>query len=189
MTYGGNGLTMTTQHLLKIAPAILSAVFGIAGLMKLTGTAYEVEHFAAWGFPGYAVYLVGAAELLGGLAMLYRPLRGIAAAGLFFIMLGAIGTHALHAEVSGLLAPSAMGLIALAVAYEYLRQGSIGRAIQTSRIARFAELATVPAMVSESHGRATVSNNASPQSTHEQTHVRSHDGWYPVSIDLPVWFP
>ena len=157
--------------------------------MKLTGSAYEVEHFAAWGFPGYAVYLIGAAELLVGLAILYRPLRSIAAAGLFFIILGAIGTHALHAEISGLLAPSAIGLIALAVAYEHLRQGWSGRAVQTSRSARSAEWATVPARVSESHGSATVSNIASPQSTHGPTHMRSHDGWYPDSVDLPVWFP
>ena len=44
------------------------------------------------------MYLTGALEVVGGLAVAIGILRKFAAAGLALLMLGAIATHLMHAE-------------------------------------------------------------------------------------------
>ena len=78
---------------------VLALLFILSGSGKFFGMA-EVwaRHFAGWGYPDGFSYLIGALEVLGGLALLVPMTAGLGAAGLAVIMAGAISTHALHSE-------------------------------------------------------------------------------------------
>lgn len=44
------------------------------------------------------MYLIGSIEVAGGIALLFRRVSALAAAGLALMMVGAVMTHVLHAE-------------------------------------------------------------------------------------------
>ncbi|MFK4089333.1 DoxX family protein [Kribbella sp. NPDC020789] len=60
------------------------------------GPAYS-EKFVDWGWPSWMRFVVGALELVFGLAMLVprRRVRFIGATGLVFVLIGAVTTHLL----------------------------------------------------------------------------------------------
>ena len=68
--------------------------------------------FAHWGYPAYAQYVIGVLEILGGLGVLVPRWRRPAAAILVVLMIGALCTHAAHAEVPRLIAPLVLGGLA-----------------------------------------------------------------------------
>jgi uncharacterized membrane protein len=99
------GLIMTSTH---IAPArsratnrtlwtaqILLGVFFIVASAgpKLFGQAYAVQIFTEIGAGQWFRYLVGALELAGGIGLLVPRLAGLAALGLFGLMIGATLTQ------------------------------------------------------------------------------------------------
>ncbi|HYS53493.1 MAG TPA: DoxX family protein [Thermoanaerobaculia bacterium] len=96
----------------------LAVVFVLVGTSKLQGPSARrwTERFVRWGYPAGAARVVGVLEILGGLAVLIPKLRRAAAAMLIGIMLGALGTHLVHAEFLRLIAPMALGGLAFVVA-------------------------------------------------------------------------
>lgn len=97
---------------------ILALFFAGAAVAKLVGSQEMTEAFHAWGYPAWFRYVVGAGEILGAILLLFphknmlgAPLRFWGAVDLVVIMVGAVGTHIVHAEYLGTLLP--FGLIAL----------------------------------------------------------------------------
>lgn len=93
---------------------VLAAVgFGGAGTAKLMGVEMVHMSFANMGLPVWFGYFIGAAELIGGLALLYPRLSSPAATGLFIIGLGAIGYHIAFPPVSAGIAAFVLTLLVL----------------------------------------------------------------------------
>ena len=83
---------------LQITTGLLVLIFLGSGLAKLSGLEFERVAFARWGYPLWFMYLTGLIEVLAGLALLWRRITALVAAGLGCFMIGAVLTHALHAE-------------------------------------------------------------------------------------------
>ena len=97
------------------ACAILLAVaFVFVGISKLEGPSAIrwTERFVNWGYPANTQYVIGVLEILGGLGLLIPKSRQAAAATLVTLMIGAIGTHAFHAEFPRLIPPIVLGGLA-----------------------------------------------------------------------------
>ena len=97
------------------ACAILLAVgFVSVGISKLEGPSAVrwTERFVDWGYPANAQYVIGMLEILGGLGVLIPKWRRAAAATLVVLMIGALGTHAVHAEFPRLIPPLVLGGLA-----------------------------------------------------------------------------
>jgi uncharacterized membrane protein YphA (DoxX/SURF4 family) len=69
---------------------VAAAVFVYAALPKLTAASQEVANFAATGLGNPGMYLVGAAEVAGAVALLIPMLCGLAALALVGLMIGAV---------------------------------------------------------------------------------------------------
>jgi putative oxidoreductase len=94
--------------------AVLAIAFLFAGVTKLEGPSAMrwAERFAQWGYPAHASYVVGAFEILGGVGVLIPGWRRAAAAILVALMIGALCTHAVHAEFRRLIPPLVLGGLA-----------------------------------------------------------------------------
>ena len=92
----------------------LAVAFVFAGISKLDGPSAMrwTERFVNWGYPANAQYVIGVLEILGGLGVLIPKWRRTAAATLVALMIGALGTHALHAEFPRLIPPLVLGGLA-----------------------------------------------------------------------------
>jgi putative oxidoreductase len=95
----------------------VAMAFVFAGFLKLQGLSAIgwSERFAHWGYPANTHYLVGVLEMLGGLGVLIPRWRRPAAATLVGLMIGALGTHALHAEFARFIPPLVLGGLAFLV--------------------------------------------------------------------------
>jgi len=73
---------------------IVTALYVVAGgAAKLAGVEHVHHSFAVLGLPAWFGYFIGVCEILGAVALFIRPLAAISAAGLGFIMLGALFYH------------------------------------------------------------------------------------------------
>lgn len=97
---------------LTAVSVLLALIFLASGGAKLASLQFELDAFARWGYPLWFMYATGAIEVAGGLALLWRPLSALAAAGLGAMMIGAVATHAVHAEWPMLVLASAILLLA-----------------------------------------------------------------------------
>ena len=93
----------------------LAVAFVFAGFLKLQGPSAIGwgERFVHWGYPANFHYVVGVLEILGGLGVLIPQWRRPAAAILVALMLGALGTHAVHGEFPRFIPPLVLGGLAL----------------------------------------------------------------------------
>jgi len=82
----------------RILTYLLAVIFLASGAAKLIGLPFETEAFARWGYPVEFMYLTGVLELAGAVGLLLPRLSALAALCLAALMLGAVGTHVLHAE-------------------------------------------------------------------------------------------
>ncbi len=82
----------------RIIVFALALVFFASGAAKLAGLAFEIEAFQRWGYPLWFMYATGAFEVLGAIALLIPRSSAPAAATLAALMVGAVGTHVVHAE-------------------------------------------------------------------------------------------
>ena len=82
----------------KIVSSLLALIFALSGGAKLLDLPFETEAFSRWGYPVEFMYLTGVLELAGAVGLLLPRLSALAALCLAALMLGAIGTHVLHAE-------------------------------------------------------------------------------------------
>lgn len=92
----------------------LAIAFVSIGLSKLEGRAAGrwAERFAQWGYPAGTQYVVGVCEILGGLGVLIPKWRRAAGLTLAVLMIGALGTHAVHGEFPRLIPPIILGGLA-----------------------------------------------------------------------------
>jgi putative oxidoreductase len=77
--------------------AVLAAIFVYAGTAKFTSPLWP-RMFARWGYPENVHLLVGAVEIVAGLALLVPRMAARAALVLILVMIGAGLTHMLHGE-------------------------------------------------------------------------------------------
>ena len=93
----------------------LAVTFVFVGILKLEGPGAIrwTERFVNWGYPAHAQYVIAVLEILGGLGVLMPKWRKAAAATLVALMIGALGTHAVHAEFPRLIPPLVLGGLAL----------------------------------------------------------------------------
>lgn len=83
---------------MRLFAMLLAAILLLSGGAKLAGLEFEIEAFQRWGYPLWFMYLIGSIEAAGGMALLFRRVSALAAAGLALMMIGAVMTHVLHAE-------------------------------------------------------------------------------------------
>jgi putative oxidoreductase len=101
----------------------LAVAFVLVGISKLEGPSAMrwTGRFAHWGYPANAQYVIGVFEILGGLGVLIPRWRRAAAAILVALMIGALCTHAVHAELPRLIVPLVLGGLALLLYSSRLR--------------------------------------------------------------------
>jgi len=118
-----DGRMQTKNTIAWIVAGLLAAAFLFSGYAKLAGQKDLIESFAKWGFSTAFMYFIGAAEVAGGIGVLLKRTRVLAAIGLGIIMVGAVVTHILNGE--GFTGPAV--LLALLAALLWLRQGELRR--------------------------------------------------------------
>jgi len=109
--------TNRKDEAIRIGSYILGAMFVLAGATKLASMGDHAAHFAAWGFPAWFLYVVGATEVAAGALLVASKTRFIAAATLASTMVGAVGTHVVAGEFSQTAAPAAFLIATGAIAY------------------------------------------------------------------------
>jgi len=77
---------------------LLAAEFIAAGARKFAPGSSWSHMFLAWGYPPWFRFVVGAVEVLSGLALFVPQARRGAIGVLLAIMAGAVATHLLHGE-------------------------------------------------------------------------------------------
>ncbi|MEW6590520.1 MAG: DoxX family protein [Pseudomonadota bacterium] len=82
----------------RILSYILAALFIASGGAKLASLPLEVEAFARWGYAPVFMYVIGVLEVAGAVGLLIPRLSALASLCLAGIMVGAVATHAIHAE-------------------------------------------------------------------------------------------
>ena len=107
---------------------LLALAFLYFGITKYTGGAEVVASYEDIGAGQWLRYFTGATEILGGLALLYLPLAGLAAAALALQMIGATITQLAIVDDGNPTIPIIFGLLALVIAW--LRRD---RSIETLR--------------------------------------------------------
>jgi uncharacterized membrane protein YphA (DoxX/SURF4 family) len=96
---------------------VLAVAFVFVGVSKLGGASAMswAGRFGHWGYPANAQYFVGVFEILGGLGVLIPQWRRAAALTLGALMVGALGTHVVHAEFPRVIPPLVLGGLAFLV--------------------------------------------------------------------------
>lgn len=90
---------------LWFATFVAAAVFLMAGSGKLMASPPNPEGFAHWGYPLWMMYVVGAAEVLGALLLLWPRLASFGAVVLAAVMVGAVVTHLVFREWTAMMLP------------------------------------------------------------------------------------
>ncbi|TGG92036.1 DoxX family protein [Natronospirillum operosum] len=99
---------------------LLAAVYVWSGWLTASGAEGMVEAFERFGLPDWFRITLGIGELIAGLVLLIKPLVGLAALGLSFLMLGALLTHLIHDPLAYSL--GAVVLFTLLVVLMWLRR-------------------------------------------------------------------
>ncbi len=94
-----------------ILQVVLGLFFMFAGFNKLRDLSSTVAMFGNLGLPSVLAYVVGGAELLGGIGLLVPRLTRFVAMGLVIIMIGAVFMHA--TKIPGGLSGGIPALVAL----------------------------------------------------------------------------
>jgi uncharacterized membrane protein YphA (DoxX/SURF4 family) len=85
---------------------LIGALFVFSGAMKLLARGQVVQLFAHWGYPAWLAMLVGAVELLAGIAIFVPGTRRLAAWVIIVLTLGSAVTHVRAAEYPSLIVNS-----------------------------------------------------------------------------------
>jgi putative oxidoreductase len=106
-----------------IAAWVLSVVLAVgflaAGGSKLAAVPYQVQLFGLLGFPVWFMYVTGVLEIAGAVALLIPRYAVVGAVLIICVMLGALASLLMHAQMS--LLPATLVLLVLAAAVGYLR--------------------------------------------------------------------
>ncbi|WP_324678373.1 DoxX family protein [Hymenobacter sp. GOD-10R] len=107
-------MSSSTRNIIAwILQVLLGLAFIASGFKKLSDLTATVGMFSSMGLPGALAYVVGAAELLGGIGLLVPRFTRLAAIGLIIIMVGAVIMHA--TKIPGGLAGGLPALVLLAL--------------------------------------------------------------------------
>ncbi len=101
----------------KALSAVLALIFLASGGAKLAGLEFEIAAFERWGYPMWFMVFIGVVEVIGGIGLLLPRLSALAGAALSAMMIGAMGTHVLHAEWGMLVAAAVIFTMSVARAY------------------------------------------------------------------------
>lgn len=116
------------SRLQRISRHLLTGLFAVAlfasGAGKLTGAMDAA--LAGLGVPLWAIPLIGLAELIGAIGFVVPKTRFYGGAVLSFVLLGAVGTHALNADFAGLVAPAI--LLAAIASLSWIQRPDVVRA-------------------------------------------------------------
>ena len=96
---------------------LLAAVYAFSAYGKLTAEAQNVAGFAAMGLGNTGMYIIGALELAGAIAMFVPVLTGLAALCFVALMTGAVILTALIGGGALVAIPATVGLVAAIVAW------------------------------------------------------------------------
>jgi uncharacterized membrane protein YphA (DoxX/SURF4 family) len=113
---------------LKVLTAVLALTFAITGIGKLASISPSPENFTRWGFSMSFMYMIGAVEIGGGLALLVPRLSVFAALGLIVTMFGAARTGIVFGEAPHIVFPLVL-IVLLAIVV-------VARREQLSRLLR-----------------------------------------------------
>ena len=93
---------------------LMALLFAAQGLSKFWGPSAGQwgNRFSNWGYPAGSSYIVGAVEIISGLALLLPRGRKLAAGSLMFVMMGALCTHLIHGELPRIIPPLILGALA-----------------------------------------------------------------------------
>lgn len=112
--------TDQSSSLRWLVPTIAVGVIMIlAGLPKLADNARLYEPFVEFGWPRWTYFATGAAEVLGGLALLWRTTRPIGGVVIAAVMAGAIVTNAVNGDVGFIPVNLVLGATAGASAWHW----------------------------------------------------------------------
>lgn len=110
-------MSVSTRNIIAwVLQVLLGLAFIASGFNKLRDMSATIGMFGSMGLPGVLAYVIGGAELLGGIGLLIPRLTRLAAMGLIIIMIGAVVMHA--TKIPGGLAggvPAIVLLVLLAV--------------------------------------------------------------------------
>jgi len=96
---------------------LLAAVYAFSAFGKLTADAQNVAGFEAMGLGVPGMYLIGALELAGAIAMFVPALTGLAAACFVALMIGAVIITAAIGGGALVAIPATVGVVAAVVAW------------------------------------------------------------------------
>ena len=83
-------MTKTNKIVYYILLVIISLMFIMSGYMKVSSDPVSVAGFVKAHFPMWFMYFIGAAEILGGIALWIPKLAKWSSYGLYIIMAGAV---------------------------------------------------------------------------------------------------
>ena len=120
---------------------LLAVIFVMIGFSKLAGESSVrwAARFAHWGYPALLRPIVGAVEMIGGIALLLPRATRPAAASLMVVMAGACYTHLSHQEPLRIGPCLVLGALLILIWRQPLRQPHttvFGRVRQTVRSQR-----------------------------------------------------
>ncbi len=95
---------------------LLAGLFLMAGVTKFVSPGWTVR-FGAWGYPSWAVAVVGTIEVVGAILLVVPRVRVPAALLLVAVMMGAGVTHVIHGEPPRLLVNAAIAGLLIVVAH------------------------------------------------------------------------
>lgn len=104
---------MATPKWHGIVRTLLGIVFTLAGIAKFANPESQEAFFEP--YPGFFMPLVGAAEVIGGLALLLNRLTRWAALGLAIVMVGAVVTQIMIGGGPRAVVPAVLLFLTLAV--------------------------------------------------------------------------
>jgi len=96
---------------------LLAAVYAFSAFGKLTAEAQNVAGFAAMGLGNTGMYVIGALELAGAIAMFVPRLTGLAALCFVALMTGAVILTAMIGGGALVAIPATVGVLAAVVAW------------------------------------------------------------------------
>lgn len=102
---------------LWVLQVLLAVVYAFSAFGKLTGEAQNVAGFEAMGLGTTGMYLVGALELAGAIAMFVPRLTGLAALCFVALMIGAVVLTLAIGGGALAVIPAVVGLVAAVVAW------------------------------------------------------------------------
>lgn len=88
-------MSPSTRNIIAwVLQVLLGLAFIATGFNKLRDLPATIGMFGSMGLPSALAYVIGGAELLGGIGLLVPRLTRLAALGLLIIMIGAVVMHA-----------------------------------------------------------------------------------------------